>query len=214
MTADDHRTGQMGQPALPAARDWVGQPAAAGIRAGSDWARRAVGAALPAARDWIPPPATVEAGEAGSSPGERDTPAMLHRFTRPPLAGGGPPPQAALRQYRSVSLEARVAAASPHELVLMLFERLCHLLRDARAAGAADPARRLRASERALAIVDGLDSTLDDSRGGEVARSLHSAYASLRDRITEGNAAALSEAIRAADELAAAWRAIGRRAEG
>jgi hypothetical protein len=33
----------------------------------------------------------------------------------------------------------------------------------------------------------------------------------LRDRIAQGNALALSEAIAAADELAAAWRAIGRR---
>jgi flagellar protein FliS len=140
-----------------------------------------------------------------------DMSAVLQLHARPPAPAAAAVARLALRQYRSVSLEARVAAASPHELVLMLFERLCLLLRDARAAAGADPARRLRATERALAIVDGLDSTLDDSRGGDVARSLHEAYATLRDRIAQGNALALSEAIAAADELAAAWRAIGRR---
>ncbi len=119
----------------------------------------------------------------------------------------------AARQYRAVSLEARVASASPHELVLLLFERLALLLNEARGA-AAQPARRLHALERAMAIVDGLDTTLDDARGGDVARALHTAYAMLKARLADGGEAALEEAIRATDELASAWRSIGSRVEG
>jgi flagellar protein FliS len=119
---------------------------------------------------------------------------------------------AALRQYRAVTLEARVAAASPHELVQMLFERLALLAREARAALlAGDSARRLRATERALAIVDGLDQSLDHGRGGDVAEALTRAYATLRSRLSEGSAAALDDAIRGVDEIGSAWRSIGRK---
>lgn len=118
---------------------------------------------------------------------------------------------AALRHYRSVTLEARVAAASPHELVMMLFDRLNQLLREARdAARQAEAVRRVRATERALAIIDGLDSTLDRARGGEVAEALARAYAMLRAQLMEGSPAALASAAFAAEEIAAAWRTIGR----
>ncbi|MFN7174811.1 MAG: flagellar export chaperone FliS [Thermaurantiacus tibetensis] len=118
---------------------------------------------------------------------------------------------AALRHYRSVTLEARVAAASPHELVMMLFDRLIALLREARdAAAKAEAVRRVRATERALAIVDGLDSTLDRARGGEVAEALARAYAMLRAQLLDGSPGALASASFAAEEIASAWRAIGR----
>jgi flagellar protein FliS len=130
---------------------------------------------------------------------------------RPTVADGGPDRHAALRQYRSVTLEARVAAASPHELVMMLFERLILLLQDAcEATRTAEAARRMRATERALAIVDGLDSSLDRARGGDVASALAAAYAMLRAQLMDGSAAALSAAAFAAQEIASAWRAIGR----
>jgi flagellar protein FliS len=115
----------------------------------------------------------------------------------------------AIADYGRVSIEARVASASPHGLVLLLTERLGLLAREARAAAeAGDIARRARATDRALAIVDGLDSTLDDARGGEVAQSLHALYALLRQRLMVGRADALEEAEAAATELARAWRRI------
>ncbi|MFQ3595529.1 MAG: flagellar export chaperone FliS [Sphingomonadaceae bacterium] len=130
---------------------------------------------------------------------------------RPTLSDAGPYRHAALRQYRSVTLEARVAAASPHELVMMLFERLIQLLQEAcDAARQAEAVRRIRATERALAIVDGLDSSLDKARGGDVAEALANAYAMLRAQLMDGSTAALSAAAFAAQEIAGAWRAIGR----
>lgn len=116
---------------------------------------------------------------------------------------------AAMREYRAVDLEARVAAASPHQLILMLFDRLVVQLRSAHvAATAGDRARRLLAIEKALALVDGLDMTLDDARGGDVAASLHAAYRLIRDRLRDGGADPLADAGRMATSLADAWRAI------
>ena len=117
--------------------------------------------------------------------------------------------RAALRDYRAIDVEARVASASPHLLVLMLFDRLSLHLRDARSASlAGDKPRRLKATEMALALVDGLDATLDDARGGDVAQSLHSVYALVRDRLLDGATADLGEAQSAIETLADAWRQI------
>ena len=118
----------------------------------------------------------------------------------------------ALQNYGRVSLEARVATASPHELVLMLYRRLAALLREARdGAEAKDPARRLKATERALAIVEGLDATLDDVRGGSVSDGLHQVYDLLRLRLLAGDAAGLGEALDSTLAIADAWGAIAPR---
>lgn len=116
---------------------------------------------------------------------------------------------AALREYRAVDLDARVAAASPHRLILMLFERLGVHLKNARtAAEQGSVSLRLQATEKALAIIDGLDMSLDEARGGAVARSLHASYALLRARVKEGNGPALTEAALMTEALADAWRQI------
>ncbi|MGL6043129.1 MAG: flagellar export chaperone FliS [Sandaracinobacteroides sp.] len=116
----------------------------------------------------------------------------------------------ALAGYGRVSLEARVAGASPHQLVALLFGRLAQQLREAEAAaGLGDTPRRLRATERALGIVDGLDVTLDNARGGTVADALHQIYALLRARLLAGERAGLSEAIGSVEAIGAAWAQIG-----
>jgi flagellar protein FliS len=118
-------------------------------------------------------------------------------------------PRVALGNYGRVALEARVSGASPHALVLMLYERLAKLLRTARAAAdAGDGARRLQATERAIAIIEGLDATLDDARGGEVAARLHEVYALLGARILLATPTALGEAQESVDMLVDAWRTI------
>lgn len=117
--------------------------------------------------------------------------------------------RAALREYRTVDIEARVASASPHLLILMLFDRLSLTIRAARSAALADDKPgRLKATEKALALVDGLDATLDDARGGDVAQSLHSVYALVRSRLLDGAAQPLAEAQAAIEALADAWRQI------
>lgn len=125
--------------------------------------------------------------------------------TRPaPLA-----PRTALAEYGRVSVEAKVQAASPHQLVALLFDRLAQVVREARAGAiVGDAARRLRATEKAIAIIDGLDATIDDERGGDVARSLRAVYALLRDRLLAGRPQGLAEALESVEAIAAAWRTI------
>jgi flagellar protein FliS len=138
---------------------------------------------------------------------------MLQTLSRPgqlPVAAGAPvSTRAALAGYGRVSLEARVASASPHQLVVMLYQRLGVLLREAtEAARMGNSARRLRATERALAIVDGLDATLDLERGGGVAAALRQVYALLRDRLLAGEAQGLAEAQESVEAIGGAWSAI------
>jgi flagellar secretion chaperone FliS len=117
--------------------------------------------------------------------------------------------RAALAGYGRVSLEARVACSSPHQLVVMLYQRLGALLREATdAAWLGNSARRLRATERALAIVDGLDATLDLERGGGVAAALRQVYALLRDRLLAGDARGLAEAQESVEAIGGAWAQI------
>lgn len=121
--------------------------------------------------------------------------------------------RSALAGYGRVSLEARVASATPHQLVAMLYQRLSALLREAcEAARLGNSARRLRATERALAIVDGLDATLDLERGGGVAVALRQVYALLRDRLLAGEPKGLFEALESVDAIGGAWAEISPRA--
>lgn len=115
----------------------------------------------------------------------------------------------ALAGYGRVSLEARIASATPHELVVLLYQRLTGLLREARdAARGGNILGRLKAAERALVIIDGLDATLDQKRGGSVAESLHMVYELLRARVLSTDADDLDEALTSASEIASAWAAI------
>jgi len=117
--------------------------------------------------------------------------------------------RSALAEYGRASVDAKVAAASSLQLVVLLFDRLAQLVREAEAGSLSqNAARRLRATEKAIAIIDGLDATLDDDRGGDVAESLHAVYALLRDRLLEGQPQGLGEALDSVETLAAAWRTI------
>jgi flagellar secretion chaperone FliS len=118
--------------------------------------------------------------------------------------------RAALAGYGRVSVEARVRGASPHQLVALLYQRLAQQLREADAAtDAGDTPRRLRATERALAIVDGLDGTLDENGGGSVADALHKVYGLLRDRLMAGDRKGLGEALGSVEAIGSAWSQIG-----
>ena len=134
--------------------------------------------------------------------------ALAHPFP-PPSPAAAAPSAAALSAYGQASLAARIESASPHALVQMLYDRLLLLVRESHAAARAnEPARRLRATARAIAILDGLDITLDRTRGGEVAESLHALYALLSDRLLAGRPEGLAEAEEAISAVGSAWRAI------
>ncbi|MBA1274842.1 flagellar export chaperone FliS [Stutzerimonas azotifigens] len=79
--------------------------------------------------------------------------------------------------YRSVDLEARAAAASPYELVLVLFDGLLDEL--ARARGHIEHKRfqqKGASLEKCMNILNGLNGALDYEGGGEVVQELARLY--------------------------------------
>lgn len=123
------------------------------------------------------------------------------------------PAAAAAAHYRDIDLAARVAAASPHQLVAMLLDGLRTSLGGAaRALETHQPAQRIRTVTRSLAILDALEASLDFGSGGEVARTFATLYGELRALVVAGNAEVrpdlLSTAAARVATLGEAWREI------
>ena len=121
---------------------------------------------------------------------------------------------AARVRYESVDLSSRIEGASAHGLVGILFEELIKAL-DAMAAACRrrDFSQRGARQARALAILAGLEGSLDHAQGGEIALSLATIYREAR-RLTIAAAQAndpepLLRAQAMLAEIASAWREIG-----
>jgi len=132
-----------------------------------------------------------------------------------PFAARQTSPHNVGRLYNQVGSEARVAVASPHELVALLFEAYMEALAQARGAMRAGlRAEKGVALSRAVRIVEeGLRAGLDQSAGGALARDLDDLYLYLTRRLTLANLrddeAALDECRRLVLPLQEAWAAIG-----
>ena len=117
--------------------------------------------------------------------------------------------------YQQVAVQTGVEAASPHQLVAMLFDGFFAATHRARGAmRAADMQGRHRAISQALGIVDeGLKGALDLRGGGKLATDLSDLYAYVCLRLTQANLrndeAALEECQRLMTPLHEAWAAIG-----
>ena len=100
--------------------------------------------------------------------------------------------------------------SSPTKLVVMLYEGAVRFLRDSVAAIESKNLERKRQSiDRAVAIVQHLNSTLVLEQGGAVAVDLNRLYSYITNRIFEGSAkldkAPLEEAIKLLNVLLAGW---------
>ncbi|MEN9629111.1 MAG: flagellar protein FliS [Pseudomonadota bacterium] len=100
---------------------------------------------------------------------------------------GRQPPYA--QAYRSMAAETGITDASPHRLVLMLYDGLLESLAEARGAmRARDHERKGRAIGRAVRIVEeGLRGGLNLQAGGELAQNLHQLYGYMATRLTQAN---------------------------
>ncbi len=120
--------------------------------------------------------------------------------------------------YRRVGVETGVAAASPHELVTMLFEGFGAAIAEARnAMQRREVGVKCAAITRAVRIVDeGLKASLDAQAGGKLAEDLHALYGYVAIRLTEANlhndVAALDECVALVEPVRSAWAAIGANA--
>jgi flagellar secretion chaperone FliS len=116
--------------------------------------------------------------------------------------------------YASVGLETGVAAASPHKLIVMLFDGALTSLTIALAEmRAKNIAAKGRAISKAIRIIEeGLRASLDKSAGGEIAGSLDSLYQYISRRLVQANLENrpdyIEEAQHLLGELRGAWLAI------
>lgn len=117
-------------------------------------------------------------------------------------------------RYREIDVAARVEGATPHGLVMIMFDELLKGLDTLAAAESAqDIARRNAAQARAISLLHGLETSLDYKRGGEIAGNLAAIYREARrllgsapgmDRVT-----AIGQARDMLATVSGAWEAIG-----
>ena len=119
--------------------------------------------------------------------------------------------------YASVSIETGVAAASPHKLIVMLFDgALVSVTTALSHMKASNIAAKGAAISKAIMIIDnGLRASLDKKVGGEIAASLDSLYEYMSNRLLIANLKnqpeILEEVHALLSDLKSAWVEIGLR---
>lgn len=117
--------------------------------------------------------------------------------------------------YAKVGLETGVTSASPHKLIVMLFDGALVSIRSAALhMKAGQIPLKGKAISKAIAIVeDGLRASLDKEAGGEIAHSLDALYDYIGRRLLVANmtndVAILDEVQALLLDLKGAWDAIG-----
>ncbi len=123
--------------------------------------------------------------------------------------------QQGAKAYANVSMETGVMAASPHRLIVMLFEgAMLQVTIATQSMKAGETAKRGKAVSRAIAFIEtGLRTSLNKQVGGELAMTLDSLYEYMGRRLLEANVnntlEPLEEVYRLLGELKGAWEAIG-----
>ena len=122
--------------------------------------------------------------------------------------------QTGVHAYAKVGMETGVVAASPHKLIVMLFDGAVVALNAAHSAiQSGNIAEKGKALSKAIMIIDsGLRSALDKKAGGEIAEGLDSLYEYMSARLLTANlqsdATIVEEVQRLLIELRDAWNAI------
>lgn len=114
--------------------------------------------------------------------------------------------------YRMVDLESRVAAASPYDLVLVLFDGLLDELERMR--GHIEGKRYMekgRSVEKCVNILNGLSSALDFDNGGDVVTGLARLYDYIIYRLTD---VSISLSLEGVDEVVGLLRELREGWEG
>jgi flagellar protein FliS len=125
------------------------------------------------------------------------------------------PTSAAANAYAKVGLESDIIAASPHQLIVLLFEGAELSVRMAiRHIQDGDLMKKSAAITKASSIIlDGLRAALDSRRGGDLAAQLDALYDYMNKRVMLGHlrndTAPLEEVLGLLRELREAWQQIG-----
>jgi flagellar secretion chaperone FliS len=120
----------------------------------------------------------------------------------------------AANAYANVGLETGVVAASPHQLIVMLYEGAELAVRMAiKHMNEGDIAKKSAAISKASnIIVEGLQAALDLQQGGEIAQQLDALYVYMNQRLMlahiNNQTAPLEEVLGLLRELHGAWQQI------
>ena len=121
----------------------------------------------------------------------------------------------AAHAYANVGLETGVVAASPHQLIIMLYEGAELAVRMAiKHMNEGDIAKKSASISKASSIIlDGLKAALDPQQGGEIAQRLDTLYDYMNNRLmlahVKNQTAPLEEVLGLLRELRGAWQQIG-----
>ena len=124
--------------------------------------------------------------------------------------------RAGTARYQSVDIASRIEGATPHRLVQIMYEELLKAL-DAMAFATArgDFVQRGEHQSKVLAILTGLETSLDFDKGGQIAVDLVAIYREGRRLVIaggrEGDAQLIIQAREMIQEISNAWDAIGQR---
>lgn len=123
--------------------------------------------------------------------------------------------QRGVNAYAKVGLETSVSSASPHKLIVMLYDgALVAVLSALTNMKAGNIPAKGTAISKAITIIDnGLRAALDKNAGGEIADGLDALYEYMSARLLQANLnnqpEILEEVQRLLTDLREAWNAIG-----
>ena len=121
--------------------------------------------------------------------------------------------QTVLNEYKQVGVQNNVTDASPHRLVQMLMEGALDRISAAKGHMQRNQfVEKSRFISAAISIIDGLRSSLDFERGGEIAENLNALYDYMNRRLLEANmqnkTEYLDEVSSLMGEIKSGWDAI------
>ncbi len=126
----------------------------------------------------------------------------------------------AANTYANVGLETGVVAASPHQLIVMLYEGAELAVRMAiKHINDGDiPKKSAAISKANNIIIEGLQAALDPHQGGEIAQQLEALYIYMSQRLMlahiNNQTAPLEEVLTLLRDLHGAWQQISNAAPG
>lgn len=121
--------------------------------------------------------------------------------------------QSVLNEYKQVGVQNNVTDASPHRLVQMLMEGTLERISTAKGHMLRNHfTEKGRFISSAISIIDGLRSSLDFEKGGEIAVNLEALYDYMNRRLLEANVSNnteyLDEVHSLMREIKSGWDAI------
>jgi len=124
-----------------------------------------------------------------------------------------------LTQSSNRYFETSVTTSSPEQLVVLLYEAaIRHLKQAMTSIEHKDLNGKRQSVDRAMAIVQHLQSTLDMERGGQISLELDRLYTYVVFRILDGSAklstGPLEEAVKLLSSLLESWREVARQKQG